>query len=62
MYQRKADGFGVASCLRLNWMLEVPIGVADQEQVGTQQIVGSLLQIASAEMGWAEVYWVMEST
>ena len=43
-------------------MLEVPIGVADQEQVGTQQIVGSLLQIALAEMGWAEVYWMMEST
>jgi len=32
-------------------MLEVAIGVADQEQVGTQQIVGLLLQIASVEMG-----------
>jgi len=32
-------------------MLEVAVGVAGQEQVGMQQIVGLLLQIASAEMG-----------
>ena len=51
MSLRKADGFGVASCLRLNRMLEVAVGVADQEQVGMQQIVGLLLQIVSAEMG-----------
>ena len=51
MSRRKADGFEVASCLRLNRMLELEVGVADQEQVGTQQIVGLLLQIASAEMG-----------
>jgi hypothetical protein len=48
---RKAGGFGVASGLRLSWMLEVAVGVADQEQVGMQQVVGLLLQIASVEMG-----------
>jgi hypothetical protein len=48
--RRKADGFGVASCLRLSWMLGVAVGVADQEREGMQQIVGLLLQIASAEM------------
>jgi hypothetical protein len=41
----------------------VAVGAADQEQVGMQQIVvGLLLQIASVETGWAEVYWMMEST
>jgi hypothetical protein len=60
--RRKADGFGVASGLRLSRMLEVAVGVAGQEQVGMQHIVGLLLQIASVGMGWAEVYWMMEST
>jgi hypothetical protein len=62
VFRRKADGFGVASCLRLSRMLEVAIVVADREQVGMQHIVGLLLQIAWAEMGLAEVYWLMELT
>jgi hypothetical protein len=43
-------------------MLGVAVGVADQERVGMQRIVGLPLQIVSVEMGWAEVYWTMEST
>ena len=62
MSRRKAYGFGVASCLRLSRMLGVAVGVVDQERVGMQRIVGFPLQIVSVGMGWAEVYWTMEST
>ena len=56
---RMGGGFGVASCLRSSWMLEVGAGVVDQGQVGMQQTVGSLRLIAPAEMGSAEVCWMM---